>query len=96
MSTSQNQKASPYSNSITLKKLKQAAPEPKSGRRPEMKMLISFGDKKNIPARVLLNSGCTTPIASEKWTEDHNVPFATSKEQNEIQNFAGDTVEDCG
>jgi hypothetical protein len=45
---------------------------------------------------VLLDSGCTTRIVSEKWIEEHNVPFVTSKEQKEIQNFAGGTVEDCG
>jgi hypothetical protein len=59
-------------------------------------MLITFQGKKNIPARVLLDSGCTTPIASEKWIEEHNVPFVTHKKQKEIQNFAGDTVENCG
>jgi hypothetical protein len=59
-------------------------------------MIISFRGKKNIPARVLLDSGCTTPIASEKWIKEHNVPFVTHKEQKEIQNFAGHIVEDCG
>jgi hypothetical protein len=96
MSTSRKQKASPSSDASNHKKPKQAPPEPKSGKRPEITMIISFRGKKNIPARVLLEFGCTTPIESEKWIEEHNVPFVTRKEQKEIQNFAGDTVEDCG
>jgi hypothetical protein len=59
-------------------------------------MVISFWDKKHIPARVLLDSGCTAPIASAKWIEHHNDPFVTCKEQKEIHNFAEETVEDCG
>jgi hypothetical protein len=59
-------------------------------------VLISFRGKKNIPARVLLDSGCTTPIASEKWIEEHNVQFVTRKELKNIRNFAGDTVENYG
>jgi len=86
----------PPSDSITHKKTKQAPPEPRSGKRPGIMMLISFRGKKNIPARVLLDSGCTTPIASEKRIEEHNVPFFTRKDQKEIQNFAGDTVGNCG
>jgi hypothetical protein len=57
---------------------------------------ILFRGKTNIPARVLLYSGCTTPIISEKWIEEHDVPFVTRKGQKEIQNFTGETVQDCG
>jgi hypothetical protein len=59
-------------------------------------MLNIFQGKRNIPARVLLNSGYTTLNASEKWIEEYNVPCLTGKEQMEIQNFARVTVEDCG
>jgi len=58
-------------------------------------MLTSFQGIENIPARVLLDSGRTTSVASEQWIEKHNVSFGTCKEQKEIQNCAGDTVEDC-
>jgi len=75
---------------------KQAPPEPKSRMGPEMMMLISIRGKKNIPARVLLDSGYATPIASQKQIEEHNVPFVSRNEQEEIQNFAEDTVDDCG
>jgi len=44
----------------------------------------------------LLDSGCTTPIASEKWVEEHKIAFVACEEQKEIENFAGDTVENCG
>ena len=95
MSTSTQRKASPTSDSITPEELKQAPPEPRSSKSPQINMLILFRGRKDIPARVLHNSGCATPIASEKWIEEHNVPFLTHPEQKEIQNFAGDTVEDC-
>jgi hypothetical protein len=59
-------------------------------------MLITFRGKKNTPGRDSLDAGCTTPIASAKWIEEHNVPYVTSKERKKIQNFAEDTGEDCG
>jgi hypothetical protein len=96
MSTSRKRKALPSRDSINHKKFIQAPPKPKSGKRPEIPMQISFQGNKNIPARVLLDSGCTTPIALESWIEENNVPFVTRKKQKEIQKFAGDTVENCG
>ena len=81
MNTSRKSNASPSSNSITpTETLKQAPTKPNSGRRPEIKMLISFGGKKKILARVLLDSGCTTHIASEKLFTEHHVQFGTRKE----------------
>jgi len=49
----------------------------------------------NILARLPLDRGRTSPIASEKWIEEYNVPFVSGKEQMEILNFAGNTVEYC-
>jgi hypothetical protein len=96
MSTTPKRKTSPFRDSINHKKPTRTPPELKARKRPEITMLISFRSKKNIPARVLHDSGCTTSIASERWIEELNVPFVTHKEQKEIQNFAGDIVEDCG
>jgi len=59
-------------------------------------MIISFRGKKDIPARVLPDCRCTTPIASKQLIEEHNVALVTHKEQKELQNFAKDTVQDCG
>jgi hypothetical protein len=73
MSTSQNQKASPSSDSLNRKISKQAPPKPMTGKRPEITMLISFRGKKNIPTKGHLDSGCSTPIAKEKLIEEHNV-----------------------
>jgi hypothetical protein len=95
MSTSQNRTTSPSNNSCNDTRSIQAPPEPESGNRSEIIMLISCQWKKNIPARVLLISGCTTPIASQKWIEEHHVPFVTHKKQKAIHNCAGNTVEDC-
>ena len=95
LSTTCKWNASPSSISIDYKILQQAPPEPKSGKRPQIRMLISYPGKKNIAARVVLDSWCTTPVASEKWIEQHIVQFVTRKKQKEIQNFARETVEDC-
>jgi hypothetical protein len=47
--------------------------------------LILVEGKKYNPVRVLHDSGCTAPRASEKWIEEYNSPFVTPKEQSEIQ-----------
>lgn len=76
--------------------MKQSPAEDMSDKGPQRKMLISVRGRKNIAARVLLGSGCTTPIASENWIDEHNVSYVTSTEQKAIQDFPRNTVEDCG
>jgi len=61
-----------------------------------VELLISFRGKKNIPARVLLDSGYNAPFASENWIKENNVPFVTLRELKDIQDFPGETVENCG
>jgi hypothetical protein len=57
MGTSRKRKASPSGDLINRTQPKQAPLEPKIGKRPEIVMLISLRGSKNIPARVLLDSG---------------------------------------
>jgi len=61
ISTLHKRKVLPSSDSIKI--LKQTPPEPKSGKRAEIVMIIWFRGKKDILARMLLDSRCTTPIA---------------------------------
>jgi hypothetical protein len=56
---------------------KELPPEPKTGARPTVCMFASFRDKKIVPVRVPLDTGCDTPMMSKKWAKSHSVPLLT-------------------
>jgi hypothetical protein len=59
-------------------------------------MFARFRDKNNFSVRVLLNTGCDTPIMSKQWAESHDVPLVTRKEPKIVNNFTGERVEGVG
>jgi hypothetical protein len=59
------------------KKSKHCLPEPNTGSRSTVCMFASFQDKQNVPVRVLLDTGCDTPMMSKQWAESHGVPLVT-------------------
>jgi hypothetical protein len=78
------------------KKTKQIPPEPKTGSRPTIRMFACFRDKKNVPVRVFLDTGCDTPIISNQWVDSHGVPLVTQMEPKIVENFNGERVEEAG
>jgi hypothetical protein len=40
-------------------------------------MFASFRDKKNVPVRVVLDTGCDTPMMSMQWADSHGVLLVT-------------------
>jgi hypothetical protein len=58
-------------------KQKQIQPEPKTGSRPTIRMFASFRDKMNVPVRVLMDTGCDTPMMSKQWADSHVVLVMT-------------------
>ena len=82
--------------SVPKKPKQQLPPEPKTGSRPTIRMFASFRDKKNIPVRVLLDTGCDTPMMSKQWADSHGVPLVTRTEPKIVENFNGERVEGAG
>jgi hypothetical protein len=78
------------------KKSKQIPPEPKTGSRPTIDMFASFRDKKNIPVRVLLDTGCDTSMISKQWADSHGVLLVTQMEPKIVENFNRKRVEGVG
>src|ERR1700731_1136524 len=66
------------------------------GSRPTVRMFESFRDKKNVPVRVLLDTGCDTPMMSKQWADSHGVPLVTRTEPKIVENFNGERVEGAG
>ena len=89
-------KASAEAPQPQLKKVKQLPPEPKTGSRPTVRMFASFKDKKNVLVRVLLDTGCDTPMMSKQWAETNGVPLVTRTEPKSVENFNGEIVEGAG
>ena len=75
------------------KKTKQLPPEPKTDARLTVCMFASFRDKKNIPVRVLLDTGCDTPMLSKQWADSHGVLLVTRTEPKIVENINGERVE---
>ena len=59
-------------------------------------MFASFQDKKNVPVRVLLDTGCDTPMMSKQWADSHGLPLVTPTEPNIVETFNEERVEGVG
>jgi len=59
-------------------------------------MFASFRDEKNVPVRVLLDTGCDTPMMSKQWADSHCVPLVTETEPKIVESFNGERVEGAG
>ena len=81
---------------VPKKPKQQLPPEPKIGSRPTERMFASFRDKKNIPVRVLLDTGYDTLMMSKQWADSHGVPLVTRTEPKIVENFNGERVEGAG
>jgi hypothetical protein len=78
------------------KKSKQLPSEPKMGSKPTILMFASFRDKKNIPVRVILDTGCVTHMMSKQWANSCGFPLVTRMEPKIVENFNAARVEDAG
>lgn len=71
-------------------------PAPKYGKRPIITMNIYWKNEPKRPLRVLLDSGCSTPVLSSSWATKYNVPSYKRDIPIAIENFAGQIVPEAG
>jgi hypothetical protein len=63
-------------------------PEPKSGGRQVIKMILKNNEKESV-IRVLLDCGATIPILNKKWALRNNIPTFERTEPKVVESFAG-------
>ena len=70
--------------------------QPQCGIRPMVEMVIRWHPEHRHQVRVLLDSGCTTPLISTPLAERLKIPCLRRKEQVELRDFTGELVKGAG
>jgi hypothetical protein len=69
---------------------------PKNGDRSATIMYLSWENGPEIMVRVLLDTGATTFVLSDRLVEKHKLPYVSRKSPVEVSNFEGVSVSDAG
>jgi hypothetical protein len=69
---------------------------PLCGTRPIVEMMLHRNGKNQCRVRVLLDTGCSTPLISNTLTDKQNIPCLKHEPCIDIRNFSGDTVAGAG
>jgi len=70
--------------------------KPRSGPRPIVDMIIHGNSKKQHRIRVLLDTGCSTPLISDRLVEREHLPCRPHELGIAIRNFTGELVPGAG
>jgi len=69
---------------------------PFCGKRPIIEMMVHWKDQGKYRARVLLDTGCPTPLISKQLFEKLSLPCLQHEQDRAIRNFTGDLVPEAG
>ena len=71
-------------------------PLPKTGTIPLVNMILYWGENKADVIKVLLDTGASVAILSERMTKNHRLPVASRPNIRQIQDYAGQKVSVAG
>jgi len=71
-------------------KKKQRPTVPFCGKRPTVEMMVHWKDQGKYLARVLLDTGCSTPLISKQLVKKLSLPCLQHEQERAIRNFTGE------